>query len=192
MGARSRSFIVFAVLSIACGGQTREAAAPGEPPVAEDASAAESAAPVAAPAETAPSSTLDKDEHAAQSLSDAVSEFDRARLELSQLLGRELEPREPGPADGASAPVSDAPKSQAPPAPAREKRASRAEAEGSQARPLKKGDDGCVNVCRAFDSLTRSAAAVCRLDDGERCRRAHAVVAVAQDDAGVKACACKK
>jgi hypothetical protein len=145
----------------------------------------------AAAAEQAPSSAREKDEDRADSLSRAVSEFDRARLELSQLLGRELE--EPGDAAaGAGAPAREAPKSATPPPSAADKATRSSEAERAQARPLKKGDDGCVNVCRAFESLARSAAAVCRLDDGERCRKANAVVTVAESDAGVKACACKK
>jgi hypothetical protein len=138
--------------------------------------------------EEAPSSTGPKDDEHAQTLSQAIGEFDRARLELSQLLGRDFgEARESSAPSAAGAPAPDAPKSRS-----ADKASSRAEGEDSRARPLKKGDDGCVNVCRAFDSLTRSATAVCRLDEGERCRKANAVVAVAQDDAGVRACACKK
>jgi hypothetical protein len=116
----------------------------------------------------------------------AVAEFDRARLELSELIGHDLgqATASPPPASAAGAPRAAETRAPA------DKASSRAEAE--KAKPLKKGDDGCINVCRAFESLTRSAAAVCRLDDGERCRRANSVVSVAQDDAGVKACACKK
>jgi hypothetical protein len=155
-------------------------------------SAPTSAAPSPAPADEAPSSTKEKDENREATLAQAIDEFDRARLELSQLLGRDLgQQQAPAtPSAGAGPPSKEPARSSR--APAADKPASRAEGEDSKARPLKKGDDGCVNVCRAFESLSRSAAAVCRLDDGERCRRANAVVVVAQDDAGVKACACKK
>jgi hypothetical protein len=133
-----------------------------------------------------PSSTKDESD----ALGQAIAEFDRARIELSQLLGRDLGPereRDQAPPSGAGAQRS-APAPAAAPPPADKAASSRAEA----AKPMKKGDSGCVNVCRAYDSLTRSAAAVCRLDEGDRCRRANEVVAVAQGDAGVKACACKK
>jgi hypothetical protein len=169
---------------------SKEAAAPAEAGAPEAQTAAEAPPPTAAPApaDEAPSSTMEKDDARGQSLSDAISEFDRARLELSQLIGRDLgEARESSTPAGAGAPAPEAPKSRA-----ADKATNRAEGEDSRARPLKKGDDGCVNVCRAFDSLTRSAAAVCRLEEGERCRKANAVVTVAGDDAGVRACACKK
>jgi hypothetical protein len=133
----------------------------------------------------------DQDESGPETLSQAVSDFDRARLELSRLIGRELAPIEIAAGSAAAgAPPRDAPKSAAPVA--AESSRSRAESEDRKAEPAKKADDGCVTVCRAFDSLTRSAAAVCRLDEGERCRKANSVVTVARDDAGVRACACKK
>jgi len=133
----------------------------------------------------------DQDESGPETLSQAVSDFDRARLELSRLIGRELAPIEIAAGSAtAGAPPRDAPKSSAPVA--AESSRSRADSEERNAAPAKKADDGCVTVCRAFDSLTRSAAAVCRLDEGERCRKANSVVAVARDDAGVRACACKK
>jgi hypothetical protein len=161
-------------------------------------SAAEGEAPPAPPpAPGAPSSTEDEAKKD-QSLLDAVQEFDRHRLELSQLIGRDLggadleeaRPPEPTSPTGGAAPAPrEAPRSSRAPA---DKAANRAEGD-SKAKPLKKGDDGCVNVCRALDSLTRSAAAVCRLDGGaERCRRANTVVSVALDEPGVKACACKR
>jgi len=133
----------------------------------------------------------DQDESGPATLSQAVSDFDRARLELSRLIGRELAPIEiaEGSATAGAPAPRDAPKSAAP---AAESSRSRAESEDRKAEPAKKADDGCVTVCRAFDSLTRSAAAVCRLDEGERCRKANSVVTVARDDAGVRACACKK
>src|SRR6185503_6471741 len=194
MSARGRCFLVFALLSIACGRASKEASAPAGQPGAEmqddQESATPSPAPAATPAEEAPSSaSKEKDENRELTLSEAVSEFDRARIELSQLLGRELgqAPEPTAPSAGASAPAREPPRSRAP----ADKAASRAEGEDSKAKPLKKGDDGCVNVCRAFESLTRSAAAVCRLDEGDRCKKANTVVAVAQGDAGVKACACK-
>jgi hypothetical protein len=153
---------------------------------AEEAPGAPAAAPAPAPAEAAPSST--KDESGEGSLDQAIADFDRARVELSQLLGRDIGPVAESQERSAAGAAPPPPASRAP----ADKAASRAEAEAPKAKPLKKGDDGCVNVCRAFDSLTRSASAVCRLDDGERCRKANSVVSVAQDDAGVKACACKK
>jgi len=191
MSPRGRGLLVFALFSIGCGrGSSKEAAAPSESSsdTALDPEQAPGvpppAAPAPAPAEEAPSSTKDEG-----SLEQAVADFDRARLELSQLLGHDIGTMaESSERSGAGASQAAPPPSRAP---ATDK-ASRAEAEAPKAKPLKKGDDGCVNVCRAFDSLTRSAAAVCRLDDGERCRRANVVVSVAQDDAGVKACACKK
>jgi hypothetical protein len=197
MSFRGTRFLVFALFSVACARSSKEAGAPGQPAAdesvlaSEQAPAATPAPPPAAP-EEAPASTRDKDEDRESALRDAVSDFDRARLELSQLIGRDLgQPPEPSaPAAGAAA----SPKKEAPPsrrAPA-DTAASHAEGEDSKARALKKGDDGCVNVCRAFESLSRSAAAVCRLDDGERCKKASAVVAVARDDTSVKACACKK
>jgi hypothetical protein len=189
MSPRGRGLLVFALLSIGCA-STRKAEAPGEPGAALESQ--EPAPPPAAPApaEESPSST--KDEGGDLSLDQAIADFDRARLELSQLLGRDI-----GPVAESSAPTAGAAQAERAPAPTSAPRApadkaSRAESEAPKAKPLKKGDDGCVNVCRAFESLQRSAAAVCRLDDGERCRKANSVVSVAQDDAGVKACACKK
>jgi hypothetical protein len=194
-----KGLLVFALFSMACGRQQAPEARAGEPPAESEAAAEEGASPMsqatpAAPAaDEAPSSTRGEDDDRATSLGQAIEEFDRARLELSQLLGRDIgpapEPSPPpapaaAPAAGAAQAPRDAPKSRA-----ADKASSAREAE---AKPLKKGDDGCVNVCRAFDSLTRSAAAVCRLDEGERCRKANQVVAVAKDDAGVRACACKK
>jgi hypothetical protein len=195
MKLRGRDLVVFALLSMACARSSKDAGAPAAPETAVyDTEEQESAppAPAATPPEEAPASTKEKDENRELTLSEAVSEFDRARLELSQLICRDLgQPPEPAsPSAGAAAPQKEPARSSRAPAP--DKAASRAEGEDSKARPLKKGDDGCVNVCRAFESLTRSAAAVCRLDDGERCKKANTVVAVARDDAGVKACACKK
>jgi hypothetical protein len=190
MSPRGRRLLIFVLLSIGCAKSSKEAEAPAEPGVdadyAEQAPGAPRPAAVAAPApaEEAPSSTKDE---GALSLDQAVADFDRARLELSHLLGRDIGPvAESSTRSGAGAAQAEP----APRAPATEK--SRAESEAPKAKPLKKGDDGCANVCRAFESLSRSAAAVCRLDDGERCRKANAVVSVAQDDAGVRACACKK
>jgi len=186
MAPRGRSVAFLAVLSVACGsGAARESAPPKQ---AEHAAEPSSVAAAPAPADEAPSSTAQKDDERAQTLSQAVVEFDRARLELSELLGRDFgDAQESSAPPAAGAPAPEAPKSRS-----ADKASSRAEGEAARARPLKKGDDGCVNVCRAFDSLARSAAAVCRLDEGERCRKANGVVSVAQDDAGVKACACKK
>jgi hypothetical protein len=191
MSPRGRRLLVFALFSMGCGrGSSKEAAAPtesgGDAALAaeQEPGAPAPATPAPAPADEAPSSTNEEG-----SVEQAVADFDRARLELSQLLGRDL-----GTVTESSARAGDGATQAAPPAsraPAADK-ASRAEAEAPKAKPLKKGDDGCTNVCRAFESLARSAAAVCRLDDGERCRRANAVVSVAQDDAGVKACACKR
>jgi hypothetical protein len=183
---------------MACARSSKEAGAPAGPEAALSDSEEQESAPPAAPAPAAtppgeaPASTKEKDENRELTLSEAISEFDRARLELSQLIGRDLgQPPEPAsPSAGAAAPQREPARSSR--APATDKAASRAEGDDSKARPLKKGDDGCVNVCRAFESLTRSAAAVCRLDEGERCKKANTVVAVARDDAGVKACACKK
>jgi hypothetical protein len=195
MSAWGKGLLVFALLSTACARKPEARA--GEPEttsgyVAEQDSlpTQQPSPPPPAPAEEAPSSTKSEDESRADSLSRAIDEFDRARLELSQLLGRDIGPAPEAaapaaPAAGAAPAPKDAPRSRA----SADKAASQREAE---AKPLKKGDDGCVNVCRAFDSLTRSAAAVCRLDEGERCRKANQVVAVAKDDAGVRACACKK
>ena len=187
MSSRGRRLLLFALFSVGCGA-SRKAEAPAEPGaggyLAEQEPAAPPPAAAPAPAEEALSST--KDESGESSLEQAIAEFDRARLELSQLIGRDL-----GQATASAPPATaaGAPRAAEARAPA-DKASSRAEAE--KAKPLKKGDDGCVNVCRAFESLTRSASAVCRLDDGERCRKANSVVSVAQDDAGVRACACKK
>jgi hypothetical protein len=195
-----RGALLFGLFSAACARSSpaREAAQPGaEGP--QTVSATEGDAPPAPPpAPGTPSSTADESTKD-PSLLDAVREFDRHRLELSQLIGRDLggqdleeaRPAEPeSPSAGAAPSPREAPRTSR--APAADKAASRAEGD-SKAKPLKKGDDGCVNVCRALDSLTRSAAAVCRLDGGaERCRRANSVVSVAQDEPGVKACACKR
>jgi hypothetical protein len=193
-----RGALLFGLFSVACGGSApkREAAQPAAdgPQIV---SAQEAEAPAAAPpAPGSPSSTADEAKKD-QSLLDAVEEFDRHRLELSQLIGRDLggrdleeaRPAEPSsPSAGAAPSPREAPRASRP----ADKAASRAEGD-SKAKPQKKGDDGCVNICRALDSLTRSAAAVCRLDGGaERCRRANSVVSVAQDEPGVKACACKR
>jgi hypothetical protein len=194
MRAVGRGALLFALFSVACGGSapTREAAQPAaEAP--QTVAAQESDAP---PAPGTPSSTGDE-ARKDQSLLDAVEEFDRHRLELSQLLGRDLGGRD---LEEERAPEPSSPSAGAAPAPREatrsrpaDKAPGRAEGDDSKAKPLKKGDGGCVNICRALDSLTRSAAAVCRLDGGaERCRRANSVVSVAQDEPGVKACACKR
>ena len=193
MTTRGLGLLVFALFSIGCGTASRKAEAPGEPSAAlESAEPPPAAAP--APADEAPSST--KDEGGDLSLDQAIADFDRARVELSRLLGRDIGPvaESSAPSGAGAAQAERAPAPAAPVtsrAPAADK-ASRAESEAPKAKPLKKGDDGCANVCRAFESLQRSAAAVCRLDDGERCRKANSVVSVAQDDAGVRACACKR
>ena len=193
MSPRGRRLLVLALFSIGCGRASKEADAPSAQPGAADYAEQESdrapaATPAPAPAEEAPSST--NDESGELSLDQAIAEFDRARLELSQLIGRDLgQPTVAAASSPAGAPPAEPSRSRAP---AADKSTGRAESESPKAKPLKKGDDGCANVCRAFESLTRSAAAVCRLDDGERCRKANDVVSVAKDDAGVKACACKK
>jgi hypothetical protein len=178
-------------MACAKGGGAARAAEPAEEGYLAEQDSEEGAPPPAprapgtpAAEEEAPASTKDESDD----LGRAIAEFDRARIELSQLIGRDLDTERERdaapPSAGAAQRSAPAPVS----APADKAASSRAEA----AKPMKKGDSGCVNVCRAFDSLTRSAAAVCRLDEGDRCRKANGVVAVARDDAGVKACACKK
>lgn len=197
MALRGRAFLIFALLSVACGRASKEATAPSQAEagdaLADKEAPAEASSPAPAPVTGNPSSTKDVEEGEGDSLSQAVSEFDRARRELSQLLGRDLEPPQAiaQESTAAGAPARDAPKSRSAP---EDKAPSRAEAPAAapKPQPLKKGEDGCVNVCRAFDSLARSAAAVCRLDEGERCRKANSVVSVAKSDASVIACACKK
>jgi hypothetical protein len=145
------------------------------------------APPPAAESEEGVSST--KDEDHASSIEAAIAEFDRARLELSGLLGRELGGAEASraPAAGAAAPEPARSQDAAPAKPS-----SRAAPRDDKAAAEKKSENGCVNVCRALDSLTRSAAAVCRLDEGDRCKKASSVVSSAQGDPSVKACGCKR
>jgi hypothetical protein len=195
MAARGRAFLILALLSAACARSSKESSAPsraeaGPASLADQDKEAPADAPApAAPAAEQAGSTKDAEASGGDPLSRAVTDFDRARRELSELLGRDLE--QPvvvaEQARPSSAPAAAAPRSRSAAddkAPARD--------EAPKAKPQKKAEDGCVNICRAFDSLSRSAAAVCRLDDGERCRRANGVVAVARDDAGVRACACTR
>src|SRR5687768_18076886 len=116
-----RSALLFGLFSVACARSAapREAAQPaGEGP--QVVSAAEGEAPPAPPpAPGAPSSTEDEAKKD-QSLLDAVQEFDRHRLELSQLIGRDLggadleeaRPPEPTSPTGGAAPAPrEAPRS---------------------------------------------------------------------------------
>jgi hypothetical protein len=58
------------------------------------------------------------------------------------------------------------------------------------AGPLAQGTDRCANACRAFASLERAAAAICRLtkDTDARCKRAQEIVK--QNGARVAVCQC--
>ncbi|HEX5101858.1 MAG TPA: hypothetical protein VFV94_20255 [Polyangiaceae bacterium] len=155
-----------------------QAPAPAPPPAAESEAGLSSA----------------KDEDRASSIEAAIAEFDRARMELSGLIGREIG----GAQAAATAPAAGAAPTPAAPEPARAQEAapskpsSRAAPRDDKATAEKKSENGCVNVCRALDSLTRSAAAVCRLDEGDRCKKASSVVTSAQGDPSVKACGCKR
>lgn len=69
------------------------------------------------------------------------------------------------------------------------RRAGRAEESEAKASPAAKAVSPCINACRAFASLERAAAAVCRLagDANERCSRARRVLA----DSGERVTACR-
>jgi hypothetical protein len=152
----------------------------------------EAAKAPAPPPESEEGLSSTKDEDRASSIEAAIAEFDRARLELSGLIGRELggaETTPRAPAAGAAPAAAEPVRSQES-APARP--SSRAAPRDDKAAAEKKSDNGCANVCRALDSLTRSAAAVCRLDEGDRCKKANSVVSSAQGDPSVKACGCKR
>src|SRR6188472_556404 len=101
-----RALLVYGLFCPACGAaRTTEAPPPGEPAGTMDKEAAPAPAPPpAAESEEGVSST--KDEDHASSIEAAIAEFDRARLELSGLLGRELGGAEASraPAAGAAAP----------------------------------------------------------------------------------------
>jgi len=62
---------------------------------------------------------------------------------------------------------------------------------GGSATPLASGDPRCESACKAFSSLRRAAAAVCRLagESNERCARAKALVKA--NEARVSSCACE-
>lgn len=121
-----------------------------------------------------------KDEEELTSLAQAEALLEKARAELGL----------PG-ADGKPADASEAKsdkKGASKPAPA--PKASAAPTGG--AAPLAQGTERCVNACKAFASLKRAAAAVCRLagDSNARCKRAQAIVQ--ESEARVAVCKCSE
>lgn len=152
--------------------------------------AAPAPAPEAAPAPPAPAAASEANEPveandrersatAAMSapreddLQSAQAELERARVELNQALAaRAPGAHAPKPSSGGAA-------------------ASRGAADEAPAKAEKKSEgSSCSMACRAFSSLDRAAAAVCRITgekDG-RCSHAHAVVADAKKRVAVCPC----
>lgn len=170
-------------------------------PAAAPASA--SPAPAAAPEEGAPSSARFDDADFA-TLEEAEAALERARADLDRLA---LLDRTPGVA--AEAPAA------APPSPSRagsgasgdlsyadkkkgeRARAAKATAESKAAEQADeeapaKTEDPCETGCKAFASLLRAKAAVCRLDTpgGARCNRAEDIAREAQGR--VRSCSCQQ
>ena len=169
MRARVTSLVVFALLVVGCGGSA--AKAPAAPERQQEAPAPGSGPPAPPPpAADAPApqplpqgaSAEEVVDDRERSVRDAVAEVERAAGELKQAMGHGFgEASEPGARDS------------------------------SKAKPLGSSEEKCASVCRAFESLVRSAAGVCRLEQGERCRRVNTIVGIARDEPAVRSCGCR-
>lgn len=154
-----------------------------------------------APAAAAPSEPGSQSEDS--ELTRAEVELEKARAELDRSLASRFAAAPPPPVSTEAAPAkaerprnSPAPKSaeEAAGAAPRSRReqapsdaaAPSAEAEGAE----KKAENVCERSCKAFASLERAKAAICRLDSptGQRCSRAEGIVREAQ--LRVASCAC--
>lgn len=123
-----------------------------------------------------------------QTLADAEALLERSRANLNRLALNSAPP----PASlsaGAAAPAQQAapspppaPKAAAPRDEARS--ADKAEAEAPRAKEV----SACETACKAFSSLSRASAAICRLDTdgGKRCERARQI----QQDASQRVASC--
>lgn len=156
-----------------------------------------SAAPQPTAAE-APSSLDAEDDAkgAVETLEQAEAELEQARAELAQLAigtpapaapaaGAAPSPAPPGTENKAYSADEAGPASRASRAPKRAEPTEQAEAESALDR-----DDGCQTTCKAYSSLLRAKAAVCRLDvpNGARCARAETIAQEAS--AQVRGCQC--
>ncbi|HET9929937.1 MAG TPA: hypothetical protein VFQ35_04585 [Polyangiaceae bacterium] len=201
-GARSgiaAGLLTLAFVGCATSSETRSAPEP----------APQSAAPVVAPAPPpakpeAPKSADKADDAGTDfaTLDEAEAALERARTDLNRLA---LLDRPGG--------FAEAPAAAAPPAPSRagrsagaardeaprEKKATRpheakaapAESEAAEAAAAK-GENPCDTGCKAFASLMRAKAAVCRLDSpgGARCSRAEDIAREAEGR--VRSCGCQQ
>jgi hypothetical protein len=126
---------------------------------------------------------------ASKTLEQAEAELEQARAELAQL---GIDTPASGPAVGAApspAPQASESKAQA----ADEAMPKRRSAEATVQRKSEgfaNRDDACETTCKAYSSLLRAKAAVCRLDvpNGARCARAETIVREAS--AQVQSCQC--
>lgn len=142
----------------------------------------------AAPGAASESMPLDEEQREPETLAEAEQLLERARADLDRLALSE--PAAP-PTDAAGAPTS---KASAPVAPEglRKERAAEATSDAAPAPAPAQAAGGCEAACKAFASLERASAAVCRLDgdDGERCQRARRI---REDSARrIQSCSCSK
>jgi hypothetical protein len=123
--------------------------------------------------------TDSEDDAALATLEEAEAALARAKAELETALLTDRDKAK----GGEGAPATGAPARRRP------ARAEESEAKSAQAQ---KTVSPCANACRAFASLERAAAAVCRLagDANERCSRARRVVADSEER--VTTCRCQR
>lgn len=148
------------------------------------ATAPESAAPASEPAADEPT-TLD----------DALARFQRASADLDAQLGP-LAAAQPGYAQQQGYPASTGSAPQAAPTQAPEPAAPAAGAPAADAAVSERADKAegvdsrCAHACKAFDSLSRAADAICRIagERDERCTRARDTRD--QNRARVQSCGC--
>jgi hypothetical protein len=117
-------------------------------------------------------------------LARAQAELERAEDELELVLG-------PAPSAAPAPAAPAAGEAPATAAPRRSRAAGAPEDDASKPKADKKaGETSCQTACRAFQSLGRAAASICRLagDGDERCEHARSVVARAERR--VAACGC--
>jgi hypothetical protein len=168
------SWLILLGLLVACG-----RAPEAEAPRAEPAGAA------------APTSLQTQGEREPETLAEAEQLLEQARADLNRLALAEPEAAPGSAAASAGAPARAAAAPAPAPEPPREQK--RAEKSAADEAPTTSKEEGsCETACRAFSSLERASAAVCRLDspNGQRCARARQI----REDASrrVASCACSK
>ncbi len=179
-------WLAVGLLSVACGAMQ----ATPVPVAPEEGSGTE--APASAPALANQEASTDRSEPA--TLAEAEQLLDRARQDLDRLALAEPVPSASATAGAAPSPAYAPPPRDADADAARKKAESkRAEARSSadDAAPASapaKEQDVCESACKAFSSLERASAAVCRLDSagGPRCLRARQI----REDASRRVASC--